>query len=334
MNAARALFSLGVASALAGAALADSGTSSPAPSQVANAVSEAALTTIALTPEAEKRLAISVARAEKRPLARTRLLAGQVIAPLAGAGSISPVAGPGGAGEVQLAEAQVAAEGAVAVARAQLDGAGRDLARAERMLHDDAGSQREVDDARTRVAVAEAALAAAQRQRSLLGSAELPSGGARLWVRVPVHASEAALVDAEREARVGAVSGRENEESLRAQPVRNAPLTRSASPAIDVFYEVRDAQRSLRIGQQVGVRVPLRSESGGVVVPASALLYDAEGGSWVYERVAPQTYARRRVQIAHVTGAQAALAGDALAGREIVVAGAAELFGAEFGAGK
>jgi hypothetical protein len=69
-------------------------------------------------------------------------------------------------------------------------------------------------------------------------------------------------------------------------------------------------------------------------VPASALLYDAEGGVWVYERVAPQTYARRRVQIAHVTGAEAALAGDALAGREIVTAGAAELFGAEFGAGK
>jgi hypothetical protein len=316
------------------AAHADEAVSAAPPAIVANPVGESALTTIALTPQAEQRLGVAVAPAAKRALPRTRLLAGQVIAPLGAGSEVAPVATPATEAEaVRVAEAQVAAEGAVAVARARLDGARRSLARAQRMLADDAGSEREVDDARTQVAVAEAALAGAQRQRALLGPAGASADGARLWVRVPVYASEAREIDTAREARVGDPSG-SAEPSLRAQPVRGAPRTRSVSPAVDVLYEVRDAARELRIGQQVGVRVPLRGARDGVVVPASALLYDAEGGTWVYERVAPQTYARRRVQIEAVVDADAALVGEALAGREVVVAGAAELFGTEFGAGK
>jgi hypothetical protein len=331
MNWKLALASACALAALVLSATADSGSSAPAPSQVANAVSEGALATLALTPESEKRLAIAVVRAEKKPFARTRLFAGHVLAPLASGGAIAPITT--GASELQLAEAQVAAEGAVAVARARLEGAKRALARAEQMLRDDAGSQREVDDARTEVTVSQAALAAAQQQRALLGSAEAADGGARVWVRVPVHASEASEIDAQREASVGGVSGRANEPSLTALPVRGAPLGRSASPAIDFFYEVKGA-RALRIGQQVGVALPLRGAADALVVPWSALLYDAEGGSWVYERVAPNTYARRRVQIESVAGAEAAISGAALEGKEIVSAGAAELFGAEFGAGK
>ncbi|MBM4385594.1 MAG: hypothetical protein FJ091_19770 [Deltaproteobacteria bacterium] len=130
--------------ALSSSAFADGGSSAPAPSQVANAVSEGALTTLALTPEAERRLAIAVERAEKKPFARTRLFAGYVLAPLASGGAVAPVTT--GASELQLAEAQVAAEGAVAVARARLEGAKRVLARAEQMLRDDAGSQRRSHD--------------------------------------------------------------------------------------------------------------------------------------------------------------------------------------------
>ncbi len=334
MNHAHTFSALAAFAALALAAATNAGDSggSAAPATVANAISEGALTTIALSPDAERRLAIAVATAEKRALSRVRLFAGEVVAPLGKTSGVAPVGGAGGTAGVQLAEAQVAAEGALDVARAQLDGARRNLARAQNMLRDDAGSQQEVDDARTQVALAEAALAAAQRQRALVGSAS--GAGARLWVRVPVHASESAEVDATREALVVGVSGREGEASLRALPVRDAPLARSTSPAIDVFYEVRDAARTLRVGQQVGVRVPLRGAADAVVVPTSALLYDAEGGSWVYERIAPNTYARRRVQVAGVVGAEAGLVGDALAGREVVTAGAAELFGTEFGAGK
>lgn len=336
-------FALGVATAvaLAFAALATTtfaagDSAAPAPAQIANAVSESALTTIALTPEAEQRLGITVAAAEKRPLTRTRLFAGQVIAPLAASDSgVSPMTSAfGGADAMRLAEAQVAAEGAVAVALAQLEGARRTLARAQQMLRDDAGSQREVDDARTQLAVAEASLAAAQRQRGLLGSAEVPRAGARFWVRVPVHASDVNEIDAKREARVGGISGRADEAALRALPLAKPPPARSSSPAIDFFYEVRDAHGALRLGQQVGVTLTMRSGGESVVVPWSALVHDAEGGSWVYERVAPNTYARRRVQIEHVVGAEAALAGDALAGREIVSTGVAELFGTEFGSGK
>jgi len=334
MSSSSALTTIAVlAGALALPAYADGSNPSSVPSQVANAVSEGALTTLALTPESERRLGVQVATAEKRPLARTRLFAGEVIAPLRGANGVSPLAG-GATDAARLAEAQVAAQGAVAVARAQREGARRALARAEQMLRDGAGSQREVDDARTQVAVAAAQVAAAESQLGLLGSAQLPSSGARVWVRVAVHASEAAEVDSAREARVGGVSGRANDAALRALPVRRPPAARSSSPAIDFFYEVRDGGGALRLGQRVGVTLPLRSAEPAVVVPWSAVVYDADGGSWVYERVAPNTYARRRVQIGAVVGAEVALLGDALAGREIASVGVAELFGAEFGAGK
>lgn len=331
-----ALLSLAALFALALSALGDDAAKPGAPAQIANAVAESALTTISLTPQAEARLGIAVSTAEKRAIARARLFAGQVIAPLGSAASgVSPIVSQlGGVDSVRLAESQVAADGGVGVAEAQLDGARRGLARAEQMLRDEAGSQREVDDARTQVAVAQAQLRAAQRQRTLLGSAELPSEGARLWVRVPVYASDASEVDAQGEARVGGISGRADERSLRALPLAKPPQARSSSPAIDFFYELRDASGALRIGQQVGVTLPLRSTSASVVVPWSALVHDAEGGSWVYERTGPSTYARRRVQIAHVVGSEAALVGEALAGREIVSTGVAELFGTEFGSGK
>ncbi len=304
--------------------------------QISNAVTESALTTIALTPEAEQRLGIVVTKAEQRALARTRLFAGQVIAPLGNPGaSVSPIVSQlGGADSVRLAEAQVDADGGVAVARAQLDGARRGLARAEQMLRDEAGSQREVDEARTQVAVAEAALHAARNRRALLGSAAQPTEGARLWVRVPVYAGDVGEIDAQGEGIVGGASGRVDVSALRALPVKKPPAARSSSPAVDLFYELRDARGALRIGQQVGVTLPLRSSAEHLVVPWSAVVHDPEGGSWVYERVAERTYTRRRVQVAYVAGADAALSAGMAPGSAIVSTGAAELFGTEFGAGK
>ena len=68
-------------------------------------------------------------------------------------------------------------------------------------------------------------------------------------------------------------------------------------------------------------------------MPLSALFYDAKGGTWVYEAVAPLTYVRHAIRIAYVEGEVAYLAegpGDKTA---IVTVGAPLLQGVEFKVG-
>jgi CheY-like chemotaxis protein len=54
----------------------------------------------------------------------------------------------------------------------------------------------------------------------------------------------------------------------------------------------------------------------------------------LYEKLAPHQYARRRVEVRNVSGFQAVLARGPTVGVEVVITGAAELFGTEFGGGK
>jgi multidrug efflux pump subunit AcrA (membrane-fusion protein) len=82
------------------------------------------------------------------------------------------------------------------------------------------------------------------------------------------------------------------------------------------------------------VTLPLREEEEALHVPRAAILWDYLGGAWVYEKTAPRTYTRRRVELRRTQGEVAVLARGLRAGAEVVTAGAAELFGTEFGAGK
>jgi hypothetical protein len=67
-----------------------------------------------------------------------------------------------------------------------------------------------------------------------------------------------------------------------------------------------------------------------VVLPYAALLYDANGKTWVYTNPAPLVYERQSVTVAKVeAGVVTATAGPP-AGTVVVTVGAAELFGAEF----
>ncbi|OHB78670.1 MAG: hypothetical protein A2V98_03380 [Planctomycetes bacterium RBG_16_64_12] len=90
----------------------------------------------------------------------------------------------------------------------------------------------------------------------------------------------------------------------------------------------------LRPGEKVAVTLTLLAEKESLVVPWSAVLFDMYGGSWVYEKVAPQTFLRRRVELDFVDGRDAVLARGPEPGAELVAVGAAELFGTEFGFGK
>jgi len=72
----------------------------------------------------------------------------------------------------------------------------------------------------------------------------------------------------------------------------------------------------------------------GLLFPYAALLYDAQGKTWVYINPEPRVYERQAVTVTKVeAGAVTASVGPAVGTPVVTVAGA-ELFGAEFVTGK
>ena len=77
-----------------------------------------------------------------------------------------------------------------------------------------------------------------------------------------------------------------------------------------------------------GVEAP-----GGATVPYSSLIYDAEGGTWVYTNPEPLRFVREQVTVQGIEGEVAFLTDGPPTGTHVVSVGAVELYGAEFGVG-
>src|SRR5262245_18299747 len=229
-----------------------------APAKVQQVLQEGELNRITLDDKAEERLNIRTAEVRKEKIERARVVGGEVIAPM-GQESIvaAPLAGQleapkGGVprpGErvnrgtviflllpllspearTTLAATRVEAEGQVKTAETQLEAASIALGRAERLLKDEAGSRRAVDEATAQRNLAQKSVEAARSRRDLLvratgdfesGTASpieikapergvlravparagqvVPSGATlfdvasleRVWVRVPLYAGD------------------------------------------------------------------------------------------------------------------------------------------------
>lgn len=260
-----------------------------------------------------------------------------------------------------LSAAHVEAEGDLAGAAVRWEAAKIAVTRAEKLLADGAGSQRGVDEARAQRDAAESAQKAAGSRRDLLAGAiagtiasvpilspldgvvraihavkgQTVASGAPLldvaaldplWIRVAVYVGEASRIDREREARVGPPGALEAPGLIAARPVQAPPS--AGAETVDLFYEIAGA--ALAPGQRVGVRLPLKEEAQSLVIPWSAVVHDVHGGAWIYERIDPRTFTRRRVQVRAVEGTLALLENGPAPGTEIVTEGAAELFGTEF----
>jgi len=91
-----------------------------------------------------------------------------------------------------------------------------------------------------------------------------------------------------------------------------------------------------RIDIQIGaVREQAMARSGGMrkVVPYAAVLYDADGSTWVYSKTESNTFVRAAIAIDYVEGDLAVLSEGPPLGTEVVTVGGMELFGAEFEVG-
>jgi membrane fusion protein, heavy metal efflux system len=183
----------------------------PAAAKVTAAVPESALTTITLSSEAQKRLGIETAAIERRTIARTRSVGGEVIpaggaqitvtAPVAGTlggdAGVPPVGSRVAKGQVVLTllplapterDVRVEAERAVREAEGRQEMAAKRAERARQLARDGSGSQRAAEEAQAEFVVADAALKAA-RERLALASRTVNASGA-----VPLQAPHAAVL--------------------------------------------------------------------------------------------------------------------------------------------
>jgi membrane fusion protein, heavy metal efflux system len=261
---------------------------------------------------------------------------------------------------------RIEAQRAVTAAEAEELAARQRLQRLEQLLKDGAASVRSVEEARAQHQISLATLTAARER--LVGASKTPVGTQgelivsapfdgivqaisavpgqtvaasaplleiaqvdTLWIRVAVYAGDADAIDQTQPASVAKLGA--TEAPKRATRV-TAPLQGdSLAASVNVYYSLPGAGATLRPGERVLVELPLKTTERGLVVPEAAVLYDIHGGSWVYEDLGGNAYVRRRIQIARHAGDRAVVSRGISEGANVVTAGAAELFGTEFGAG-
>jgi RND family efflux transporter MFP subunit len=369
------------------------------PANVAKVVKEESLATVTLTQEAETRLGVKTAPVTRRELQRARFYGGEamvpvgrlviVSAPLGGvvkapAEGLKQVGGAVKKGEsllllsplltpearATLASSIVDAEGQENNAKAQVEAATIALERARNLLQKEAGSKRNVDEARATYDVAMKTSEAVSARRSVLAKVAgemqngmaaplpiqspgdgilrnlsalpgqaVPSGGSlfeivdlrTLWVRVPIPVGDLDELARDQPAKVGLLTAPPTAVLRPAKPIAAPPTASALSGTVDLYFELSNGDGTIVPGQRLGVTLTLRGTRAALTIPTSAVVYDVHGGSWIYERTAPLTYARRRVTVEYVVEGTASLGAGGSAGAPIVVEGALELFAAETG---
>jgi RND family efflux transporter MFP subunit len=362
------------------------------PAEVTGRQKESELATVKLTKQAADRLGIATVEVRLQDVRAERRIAGEAVLPPGKALMVTaPVSGTlekladdvtvgrpvqSGAPLFRLVpllplqrDLGATYEADLATAKARLDTTQLQLQRAQQLLKDGAGSQRNVEQAQQDHTQAKAAYDAASERLARLKSHPLdadvalqlrsPVSGiirqvlsspgqqvssganvfevadmASLWIRVPVYVDDLPQIASVTQVPVDNLDPGRPDLLRTARRVSAPPSADPLAVTADLFFEVNNSDGMLRPGQKVGVRLPLRSEGRGLVAPASAVVYDAQGGTWVYVQSAPLQFTRRRVDVIRTVGRETLLARGVSPGDPVVSAGAVELFGTEFGAGK
>jgi RND family efflux transporter MFP subunit len=157
---------------------------------------------------------------------------------------------------------------------------------------------------------------------------------ATMWIRTPIYVGLLPEVQPGAEARIVDLSGRPAFKPRSARPVDAPPTADATNATADLYFETDNKDRKLRPSQRVAVELRLHGEEQSLTVPDKSILYDIYGGTWVYAVVGDRCFERRRVAIRYTLDGRAVLAEGPPEGTAVVVDGAAELFGTEFGIGK
>ncbi len=265
------------------------------------------------------------------------------------------------------ATAQVDADMLAQNAATQLQAAKAALERAQALFADGIGAKKTVEEAQAAYNTAAKTLEASKARQNLLeeslneGTAapiliaapedgvlrklsaaygqNVPGGTALFalgdlstaWVRVTLPVGDLEDIAHDREAQVGSLSAHAGQPMQSAMPVSAPPIANPQAYSVDLLYVLHNSGEEAIPGRRVGVLTPVKHASESLTLPASAVVFDALGGSWVYEQAAPLTYTRKRVTMSYVSGNDAVLSNGPAAGTPIITIGSQALFGAETG---
>ena len=92
---------------------------------------------------------------------------------------------------------------------------------------------------------------------------------------------------------------------------------------------------SARAAERLGIQTTevKGTLAGRTSVPYAAVLYDAQGGTWVYATSEQDVFVRTQVRVDRIDGDVALLLDGPPSGTSVVTVGLAELYGAETGVG-
>ena len=125
-----------------------------------------------------------------------------------------------------------------------------------------------------------------------------------------------------------------------AKEMKNSPARVDPIPGSNVSLVTLIELASQRLGIEMApvreLHLPPRGTTGGSpalrkVIAYSAVIYDTTGNAWIYTASAPFAYVRQPISIDYSDGDMTVLLEGPPAGTEVVVVGAAELYGAETG---
>jgi hypothetical protein len=101
------------------------------------------------------------------------------------------------------------------------------------------------------------------------------------------------------------------------------PVTLEPVAGTDLNHVILTADAAKRLDIQTA---PIRD---GDVIPYDAVLYEANGNTWVYVSLEPLVFVRQAIIIDHIKGNEAFLSEGPDSGAMVVTLGAAELYGSE-----
>jgi hypothetical protein len=113
-----------------------------------------------------------------------------------------------------------------------------------------------------------------------------------------------------------------------------ADVPQEVSARVEQTDESQPAKIMLsgRAQQRLGIRTaPVRSVGGSLIIPYSAVIYDADGKAWAFNETEPRTYVRVPIKISSTKGDSVRLSKGPPPGTQVVIVGAPELVGAEAG---
>jgi hypothetical protein len=153
-------------------------------------------------------------------------------------------------------------------------------------------------------------------------------------VRVPLSESDLKAVDRSQAANILPLALDDKTAGVPAKLVEKPAVQDPKDAGTALYYAIDNPGGSLTAGQRVRVELALAgSGKPQKILPYSSVIYDLKGDTWTYTSPAELTFIRHAINVDYIEGDVAVLTDGPPAGTTVVVVGASELFGTEFGVG-